>query len=282
MGEAKRRREGRLARPTTEQRLHALGIDTARPGFYDDEVFVREERLDPNFLENYARLVRERKYDATYLVRARRTISFVASELAAVFAERDLQRACLMGAMVLSRMLEQAGIWNAVVQGGFAARLVGVEGSGRYFHVFTPPIAAGTVRAHAWVFAPPFYVVDITAKLQPWDLPDLAANIPTVVLIKEPAALPPKLEVIVDPDVFLEHRRRGQRFTLQTLFQKMPTYRAFISDFPGAELRTSRVLIDYQPTNSGAPDSPFDEMGDDTISFRPREIWETKIKPRLP
>ena len=58
--------------PDIERAFQLLGIAMERPGFYDDERFVRAERQDPRFLNMYARFVQLRTYSADYLARSER------------------------------------------------------------------------------------------------------------------------------------------------------------------------------------------------------------------
>lgn len=65
MGEAKRKRANQKGRAAElEDRFRSLGIDFARPGFYDAPQFLAQERRDPRLLEAYAEWVLARRRSA--------------------------------------------------------------------------------------------------------------------------------------------------------------------------------------------------------------------------
>ncbi|NQY07473.1 MAG: hypothetical protein HRT68_15070, partial [Flavobacteriaceae bacterium] len=56
-------------------------IDTSKPGFYDEPNFLKVEQNNPEYLNNYARFVQEKKYSDEYLDKARKVIPLIADEL---------------------------------------------------------------------------------------------------------------------------------------------------------------------------------------------------------
>src|SRR6187402_329685 len=103
-------------------RIDALGIDTSRPGFYNEPGFQAAERGDKKLLQAYADHVEHLSLDDGYLAYARERIV----ESASFFAERlhrDGRRgACLDASMILGQFLERQGVWNYVAEGALSIR----------------------------------------------------------------------------------------------------------------------------------------------------------------
>ncbi|CAG9169713.1 hypothetical protein [Cupriavidus pinatubonensis] len=150
-----------------ERTFQRHGIAFGAPGFYDDPNFLAREQRDPRYLELYARYVEARAYDEAYLADARRKID-VAAEVLRSEVERDGRLgACVDVSGMLGRMLDRLGVWNYVAKATLTIQFPAGSGlTPRYFWSFD----VGEFAApHAIVIAPPYYVVDVTAKLQHYD-----------------------------------------------------------------------------------------------------------------
>ena len=132
-------------------RFSRLNILTTFPGFSDSAAFLAAEQADPTLLHEYARQVFGMKHTDDHLQQGDTTIRDVATFL--------------------------ESLWNVAMS--------------RMLSVNTPlgnadfgPISSGpqAIRAaHAWVYAPPFDVVDLTVKQQPHPTVNMKDHLPDVV-----------------------------------------------------------------------------------------------------
>lgn len=278
MGEAKRR--AAQGKTSVEERLRSFGIDTTEPGFYDLPSFQARERADPAFLENYGRFVRERTYDQAYLDRARLLIPAVATALHDAYGADGRTRSCMDAGLALSKMLEELGIWNFVVRGAFSAEVVGAPESIQMLHAFGQMDDGSNVMGHVWLYAPPFVVVDPTAKLQGYASGSpLEARIAKVVLATESISVEPTVKLLVD----VETRQRALalgRADQITTFTNAAADR-FLREFPGTEVTIDGVRFVYLPTAMTAPDEAFSAIGTGPGGLPAQALWADTIRPAI-
>lgn len=278
MGEAKRR--AAQAKLPVGARLQALGIDTAKPGFYDLPSFQRHEQNDAAFLESYGRFVRDRAYDEAYLDRARLLVPAIATALHDAYAGIDRRRSCMDASLALSKMLEEAGIWNFVVRGAFSAELVGAPESVQILHAFGQMDDASNVMGHVWLFAPPFVVVDVTAKLQGYAAGSaLEAQIEKVVFVTDHIEITPSVQLLVDA----ETRQRAMALGYPDLIETFsnPAADRFLREFPGMEAIINGTKFSYLPTAITAPDVAFDVIGTGPGGMPAKPLWTDIIRPTI-
>lgn len=192
-----------------ERTFQKHGIAFDAPGFYDEANFLERERRDPRYLELYAQYVEARAYDAEYLANARRKID-VAAEVLRSEVERDGRLgACVDTSGMLGRMLDRLGVWNYVAKATLTIQFP--QGSGlrpRYFWSFD---VGDFVAPHAVVVAPPYYVVDVTAKLQPYNTQQ-ARLLPPLVLAETFTAADWQPEDLANHQFLVELRRHRMSF----------------------------------------------------------------------
>lgn len=255
-------------------RLAAAGVPTQKPGFFDHPNFLAQEQVSPEYLENYHRFVRSVPLDDLYTDRAKVLVPEIARGVAAYFASQNKLGACQLASMALSRALDDVGVWNCCMQGAFSARLAGVPESARTFHAFqAEATATGTVYGHAWVYAPPYYVVDVSARLQAWDINALAAVIPPAVSIEHPVLQAPDASVLLDPSF--------KSADLTLLYQNFPLVRDFIADFPRVNHQVNGIELCYHATCAGAPDAGIEQLGVDVPGMKFFQFWQMQLKPSL-
>lgn len=147
------------------------GIDIGKPGFCDEPNFLKKEQRDPRYLENYARYVEARSYDAAYLAEAKRKIEIAVQVLYEEVKKDGRQGACIDVSGMLGRMLDRLGVWNYVAKTTLTIDFPASSNrTPQYFWVLD---FGSFDAAHAIVVAPPFCVVDLTAGLQPYEEPTL-------------------------------------------------------------------------------------------------------------
>lgn len=138
-------------------------------GFYDHPNFIKIEKQRPQYLETYAVFVKKKDYDLSYLRKAEKEIPLIASLLLNELVKDGRVGACVDISQVLSKILEKEGYWNYVVSGSVVINFPPSSRiSNKYFWTFDDQI--NTDVGHAWCFAPPFSVIDITLRQQPYKL----------------------------------------------------------------------------------------------------------------
>lgn len=241
------------------QFLDDLGLDTSRPGFYDDPRFVAEEANQPALLELYACFIRAKRYDSDYLDRAERVIGKAATFLQTRLAETVQVGKCIDASMVLMRFLEKQGIWSYTAQGGLTAFLA--MGTGIQPARFAPIMKKGNpaLTGHAWLYAPPFVVVDVTVKLQQYRHGE-EEFMPSHVLAKH--AEPCLFDVydLVDADgieAFVQ--LNGREPTLGDIESSQPGILEGIERFRSVEIACDAARLRYVPIGVSAPSEPLEE-----------------------
>ncbi len=248
------------------------------PGFYDHPNFLETERLYPTYLNHYARYVHDRLTNTAYDAHVRKTVPIVAQIFHEHLKSHGRLGACVDISGLLSRALEREGIWNFIVSGSLTIDFPSIANiSPRYFwSIDTGEFTA----AHAWVAAPPFYVIDISIKLQPYsDGEEL--YLPTIVCVEAETLSEGVLEDIISPEVRVYLSQRGIPKN-QQLQHVGPEIATFMKVFPARLVKIGKTTMKYIPVAITAPDCPFEEMT--SIIFEGRtgfEIYTNEIKPAL-
>ena len=184
----------------------ANGIPIDKPGFYDHPQFIAIEKSFPIYLNNYARFVQQRSYDGFYLDRARREIPIIANALHRELLSDGRQGACVDASAALSRILEKEGYWNFVVKGSLTITFASTSRiPNRYFWSVDQ---GDFVAGHAWVFAPPFKVLDITIRQQGHTRHE-REYLPDSVLAESPSRSKPAVADIISPTLRSHLRGAG-------------------------------------------------------------------------
>lgn len=209
-----------LIRRQLRQKFVQLGADPSQPGFYDHPAFRQHAQTDPALGVDYARYVFALEHSRPSLRRARSIVQRAATFLHSELAQDSRPGLCLDTARLLSRFLERQGVWNVAVSGAFRATVP--SGHQVSFGPISTREGAG-FTAHAWVYAPPFSVVDVT--LQQQTLPAwVLAQLPAVVLQEETGT-----GVLQGPELFSSRGR--------TLFEgqwgRLPTLEDAVALMPG-------------------------------------------------
>lgn len=255
---------------------HGIAFDA--PGFYDDPNFLAREQRYPRYLELYAQYVEARAYDAAYLTDARRKIA-VAAEVLRSEVERDGRvGACVDASGMLGRMLDRLGVWNYVAKATLTVEFPARSGlTPRYFWSFD----VGEFAApHAIVIAPPYCVVDVTAKLQHYDA-QRARLLPEMVLAEEFRASEWQPEDLANPQILAElrhHRISFDRF----LQQQNPGMASVMKDLPPRAFAFGETRLKYVIVAVGGTIEPLEGV----VGYKPngrtaQSIFESDILPKL-
>lgn len=229
-----------LSNPHEQARLEVqfadLGIDFSACGFQDSPAFLAHEWRRPEFLDDYARYVEVRAYAETELQAAQRKIEVAAGVVSAAVKADGRHGLCVTASGVLSRMLDEMGVWNFCVKGTMTVTFPpGVSIDKQFFHALD---TGSFEAAHAFVVAPPFLVVDATASAQSYPSASMRASLPPLILQRDFIPYRWKDEDIASPLV-----RRAQiagtsvRGYLQTLnplmLNRMDEFPGRVAVFPG-------------------------------------------------
>jgi hypothetical protein len=257
----------------------ALGIPSNAPGFYNHPSFVEVEQAFPDFLNNYARFVQKRSYNEEYLEKARREVPVAAMALHSELLADGRMGACVDAAGVLSKCLEREGIWNFVVKGSLTIKFPAeADVDDRYFW----SVDEGNFTAgHAWVYAPPFSIVDVAVGQQDYD-PEERPWLPDTVIVEESARDAAKVQDIISPFVFAQLSNAcipiGKM--LATVNPIMPK---FLETFPAASVpHLKGAILKYVPVAVSAPDGELEDLiGISTNGPSGIGIYQNRIQPAL-
>jgi hypothetical protein len=275
------RMTSRNTRTALEKTFGELGIDISRPGFYDDPRFVLAERRDSRFLEKYAEYVRVRNYDSAYLARARTEIPLILPIVFQELAKDGRLGACIDIGLMLSRILEHEGFWNYITKGSLTLTFAKETGIRRkYFWTYDPAGTPGFTAAHAWIAAPPYFVVDVAVKQQPYS--EGRNLMPEYVLDDIGSSASPTAEDVFSPEFrALASARLGVPERSLTL-EIEPRLTNFLERFPASHTTIGQVDLKYVPTAIGAPDAPFEEMNNWQVNGRLGiELYNELVSPAL-
>ncbi|MHA6913916.1 hypothetical protein ACQUJO_12340 [Ralstonia pseudosolanacearum] len=231
------------------------GITPAIPGFYDSEPFLRAERNDSNFLENYAHYVRYREYEQQYLASASERIVLAAEEVSSQLAADGRLGLCVNASSLLSRLLDRMGIWNYVAKAGV---VINFPEHSRLDPLYFYSFDIGHFQApHAIVVAPPFDVVDVSLKYQAFD-EGQGAHIPGCIVA---SATPTNWtsEELFSPLVRAQLRRHRVD-PLNALRRESPKIAANLDRFGAVEIEAGACSVKYLTVAFYASEEPLEEL----------------------
>lgn len=261
-----------------EQEFSRLGIPTNSPGFYDHPSFLEREKSQSDFLELYASFVEKRHYDPDYLEYSRGVIAKSAEILHKELAQDGRLGACIDTSMVLSRILEREGVWNYCAKGSLTLEF---PSQNAIPNLYLWPVNKGEFQAaHAWLVAPPFLLVDIAVKYQPY-MHDVAKYLPNKVVVEEALQSRASEDDLFSPYARAQFQARGvpQGFLIAKVIPHLPR---FWSVFPPRMIDAGNARIKYTPTGISASDRPLEEITSLVLSGRTGiEIYKDLIQPAL-
>ena len=256
-----------------------LRIPTDSPGFCDHPSFLEAERHNPRLLEYFAAFVAHRPYSGEYLAHAKAVVEHLSALWHKELLGNGRLGACIDMSGILLRALHHEGVWCCGVAGSLTIKFpAGASLPTRYFW----SVDHGSFRAgHAWLFAPPYTVVDISVGRQPYDrveqrlIPDTVlsfGHVPTDVDVRD----------VVSPSAQAEMRIRGIPDG-QHLYACAPCLPGIFSSFPPVAVSgLSGAILKYVPVAVLVPDGSFETMT--CMKFdglTPWELYQSKLAPQL-
>jgi hypothetical protein len=256
-----------------------FGVPTDNPGFYDHPSFLALEQRNPELLNLYAAFVAKRHYTREYLDHASAVISRASELLHRELVRHGRLGACVDISGILSRILDREQIWNCGIKGSLTITFP--LDSGLEPHYFWSCDHGQFTAGHAWLFAPPFTVVDISVKQQPYEELE-ASYVPNTVLSLDTQPVEVSVEDIVSPTARTEmwqqgippsgHLEAGARY-IPSIFQTITPIA--VPGLMGASLK-------YSPVAVHASDGTFEEMRNMVFDgLSPWEVYVQRIQPFL-
>jgi hypothetical protein len=265
------------AQKRLERAFQNRSIDFSHPGFCDDEPFLRAERLDARFLETYARYVEVRTYDDSYLAIARKKVEIVAEAVRNAVASDGRSGACVHASGMVARMLDRLDIWNYVAKSTLTISFGATGHESQYFWVLDD---GNFVASHAIVVAPPFGVVDVTIKQQPYP-PDKRALLPEIVLANRLEWSTWAPDDLANPQLLGAVSAAGMRFG-DYLKSAHPQMLEVMSALPARLLRAGDVALKYVPVAIGGFVEQLEELtGYEPCGRTAIEIFQNDVLPKL-
>lgn len=257
-------------------------IPIDKPGFYNHPNFLKAEQRDSDYLNHYMAFVAKRPYEQDYLQYAKEKIQKIALLLYHALKENGRLGACIDISNILSAICEQEGIWSCCIGGSLAITFPN-ESLLSPLHFFS--IDYGDfVAGHAWVFAPPYAVIDISLGQQPNIAEKAKFLSPTVLSLGMNSQRPPVSEICRDIISNEVATRLGNRHSLeQVVLEHCPNIPDIFHAFPVVlEQEQCGTTLKYIPVNPGCPDCCFEEFR--TMSFAgmtPYEFYTEKLRSLL-
>lgn len=245
------------------------------PGFYDHPNFIKIEKQEPKYLETYAAFVKKKDYASSYLRQAEKEIPFIASLLLDELVKDGQAGACANISQVLSKILEKEGYWNYAVSGSVVINFpVSSKRLNKYFWTFDDQ--TNTDIGHAWCFAPPFSVIDITLRQQSYRSGE-ERYIPAYVFGKSESDCTVSIDELCSPS-FLEGR------ALRGIVDEegMKCRRDFLKVFKPSILNHQETSIKYIPCGIKVAETGLENIKSLKLNGKYGiDIYNATIKPEL-
>ncbi|WP_039037239.1 hypothetical protein [Pseudoalteromonas sp. ECSMB14103] len=261
-----------------KQEFQSKGIPVDKVDFFDHPNFLRAEQFDDSYLVKFAKFVAEQTYSDEYLDKAEEIITGVCSVLSSELIENGREGACADIAGILSRILERKGVWSCCINGSSTIEFP--KNSGEETTYFWAVDNTNVAAAHAWVFAPPFSIIDITLKQQPYT-GNKKQFIPEIICIKDAENAISHVEDIISPEVVLQMNM--QRVPKDRMLEFGASQLQQIQDSIPAKLVTiDETRIKYSPVAIFATDKSLPKIK--TMKFSglsPFQMYKQKIEKQV-
>lgn len=282
MGEARRRAHSRVAEYS---RLTGMfrsdGVNTDEFSFYDQAAFLEQEKSQPTYLVNYAKWVMLRPADDVYRARVRSIVPRLAQLISRSLIEDQWEGPCIVATALMTRMLDRLKIWSYGVVGS-ATFTVEEQSIWRGLHSIDYKDFPDAAVGHAWVCAPPYFVVDASASLQRWGDDPIRHFIPQTILDDTGVRTRPLVSDVVSPRVRSEFAIKEGREDRNLHYRLESGLQAFGKDFPAIKTASGPLTVKYIPVAIRQTDTELEDINrNGQIGRTGRELWEEVVKPEL-
>ncbi|SFL72384.1 hypothetical protein SAMN05421830_105164 [Desulfomicrobium norvegicum] len=258
--------------------LDKYKIDTSYPGFYNDPNFILQEDINPAFLNEYNYYITSKTYTDDYLLNAKNKIDIVCKLLFEELNRENREGSCIDIAQALTKILEAEKIWCCIFTGSLTQIF---SHDTQIDNVYFWLIDDGNYNVpHAWVYAPPYSIIDLSVCLQRYNqnekkyLPNFVKQIETRKGGIEP------IDIINPEFSFLKNYTMDGM--LNNLFDQNPEMKKFSKMYEPQIVDYEKVSLKYIPIQAGASDGSLEQLM--CISFSgksPYQVYQERIKPEL-
>lgn len=255
------------------------GINTSKQGFHYSKEFMDAEKLDGDILKNYARFVDTMQHQDEYIKKAEKEIQFISEVILKEYSKKARHGACIDLSLFLSRVLELEGYWNYIVKGALKIqfeRTLNIPD--KYFW----PVDRGDFgAAHAWIYAEPFTVIDLSIKYQNYDLKTVK-YLPDYILEQSAQQYSATVGDIFSPEAILYYRQMGVN-EAQIISRHDSGLTRFMKTFEARKISKDKVTFFYIPVAITASDDgnlgTFNNL--EINGMKPLAFYNKIIKPSL-
>lgn len=218
-------------------------------------------------------------YDVEYLQNVRVKLPIIAELLNKELIRNSRLGACIDISSTLSRILEEEGIWNHMVFGSLSIEFPEESKIPRK-HFWSVDVKDNARAGHAWIFVPPYHVVDLTIKQQVYKQGE-EQYLPSMVLSESDKEYTPTYKDLISPEVMRILTCQGIK-PVNAINSTIPQFKMFNIDFKSISTAFNETKLHYIPTSVSAPDLKFIEARNLKLSGKyGYEIYRDIIKPAL-
>jgi len=241
-------------------RLALLPLDKSKPGFYDEPAFLAAEQNDKTLLDAYAGYIDGLALDEVYLNRARHCVQRSAKFLHQWLIRDGRKGACIDMSQMLSRFLEQQGVWNYIVKGATALYPAPHTRLEPKFHwLYDSNGDPNATASHAWLCAPPFRIVDLTLGMQQ-NSGNEDRYLGEPILAEHASRDAARLEEVFDPAIRAAYQRQlGRPISMKDLSEIDPALLEKLNRRGSWQVDLADVSVRYIAVAVTAPDQPFEK-----------------------
>lgn len=266
------------AAETLSKQFEAEGIDYSLPAFCDSEAFLRAERLDARVMERYAHLIEAKEYSREYLGAARKKIEVAAEAVRAALAASGQDSQCIQAAGLLGRILDHMGIWNYQAKATLTIKFASHHKLDPiYFWVLDE---GQFYAAHAILVAPPFGIVDVSLRHQPYSS-DVKRNLlPAMVVADKFQLTSYAADDLANSDIRAALKMRGIPFK-RFLQVERPQLIEVMAKLPARAISTDDVTLKYVVTAVGGVQETLEKLTWMFAERSPMQIYQKDVLPKL-
>ena len=228
----------------------AQDIPVSDIGFYNHPAFMQAESQNPSFLELYAAFVRLRPREVSYDDHVRKTVPLVAETMAEEILRDGQMGACVDVAQMLNKILEELGIWSYSVQGALTIDAPSLPVPTHFWMFDEKP-----VPGHVWVVAPPYEIIDITLKAQPYERSE-ADLLPMFLVSEGSQRVEPKAQDYFEPSLLAQYHLTSGGPISTVHKRSNPGMMSAVKFFPSWELDENGTRIRYATAGITLSDAP--------------------------
>ena len=255
------------------------GINTSEFGFYDQTAFVEREKVDHEYLSQYAKWVNLRPLDKSYVSHVTATVPKLAQLLSNALREDNWEGSCVAATAMMTRMLDRLDVWSFGVVGR-ATFSIPSPPIWRGLHIVDCQDFPGAALGHAWVCAPPYYIVDPSAALQRWGTDLIRDYIPQVILDEVGRRARPTVDDVVSSRIRQKYAMKEGHADPNLHHRIRPDLRAFGRQFPALQTTIGVLTVKYFPIAIQQTETQLEEINTaGGIGRTGRQIWEQVVRP---